>query len=73
MVVEEGKKEVMNLHYKSFDQLEKRNESCDQMIKVKLRRMRLVFVNKFISRLTVSVCIWWFVERFVSRRVQEMS
>ena len=60
MVVEEGKKEVMNLHYKSFDQLEKRNESCDQMIKVKLRRMRLVFVNKFISRLTVSN--WGFVD-----------
>ncbi|XP_067950623.1 intermembrane lipid transfer protein VPS13A-like [Watersipora subatra] len=52
LVVEEGLKDVMTFHFTSFDRSVNRSESCDQEVKLKLRRMRLVFVNKFISRLT---------------------
>ena len=57
IVVEEGKKEVMTFQMISYNQSEKPNKSCDSKVKVKLRRLRLVYINKFISRIMVSGCI----------------
>ena len=54
IVVEEGKKEVMTFQMISYNQSEKPNKSCDSKVKVKLRRLRLIYINKFISRIMVS-------------------
>ena len=73
IVVEEGKKEVMTFHMISYNQSEKPNKSCDSKVKVKLRRLRLVYINKFISRITVSDCIHYFMYYLCPNNVGEVQ
>ena len=53
---------VMSLEFVSYNQSVVRNPSCDQMIRVELRRMRLAFIYKFLSSILASFELYYSLE-----------